>query len=254
MAPAISNSEFAARVSYILGWKLHEYEEVDSTNYVARDLPAWHAVRADTQTSGRGRFQRSWVSDAGGLWLSAVVPVSGPKENLAVLPLVAGLAAIDALKSMGLARLRLRWPNDIMAGEKKLAGLLLDTFDPNLAVVGLGINVTNQPAACDASLRKTATRVADLVQPPPGMMDLTTAVLDSLRTKVRLLAAGGFSRLHASINGLWGGTPRVTVELDKGLRQGTFMGVDGRGRLLLREANGQTSALDAHEVKLLREI
>jgi hypothetical protein len=47
-------------------WHLHEFAEVTSTNLIAAKLPAWHAVRADTQTAGRGRFQRHWVSDAGG--------------------------------------------------------------------------------------------------------------------------------------------------------------------------------------------
>ena len=243
-----------ARVSHISGWTLHEYAEVDSTNYVARWLPAWHAARADTQTAGRGRFQRTWVSDAGGLWLSAVVPVIENQESFQVLPLVAGLAVIEALKNIGIVDLRLRWPNDIMAGERKLAGLLLDTFDPQLAVVGLGINVSNQPASRDAALQSTATRLADLVQQPPTLYALTTAILNNLRAKIQLLGDGGFAALHYAINGLWGGAPRVNVELDNDSRQGVFRGVDHRGRLLLEEAMGPVTAFETHEVKLLREI
>lgn len=254
MPPTQFNSQLAARVSCLLGWKLYEYESVDSTNFVARWLPAWHAVRADTQTAGRGRFQRTWVSDAGGLWLSAVVPAAGGRRSQQVLPLVAGLAAVDALRHLGVKGLRLRWPNDIMVGEKKLAGLLLDTFDPRLVVVGLGINVSNQPAVQDTSLKSTATRLADLIDRAPGMMDLTTAILDSLRTKVELLAEGGFVSLHDSINALWGGTKRVKVELDRGACEGEFGGVDERGRLLLRQANEHILTLDISEVKLLREI
>ena len=244
----------ADEVSEISGWTVHEYREVDSTNFVARALPAWYAARADTQTAGRGRFQRTWVSDGGGLWLSAVVPVAEKKESFQVLPLVAGLAVVEALKSVGATGLRLRWPNDIMVGELKLAGLLLDTFDPRLAVIGLGINVTNQPAVQDRSLRGTTTRLADMISEPPGLTALTAVVLEHLRRRVNELAAAGFAPLHSLINVLWGGTPRVNVELDKCFRQGIFRGVDEQGRLLLSDANGYTTVFATHEVKLLREI
>jgi BirA family biotin operon repressor/biotin-[acetyl-CoA-carboxylase] ligase len=243
-----------ARVSEISGWTLHEFREVDSTNFVARALPAWNAARADTQTAGRGRFQRTWVSDAGGLWLSAVVPVAEKKESFQVLPLVAGLAVVEALKNAGVTSLRLRWPNDIMAGELKLAGLLLDTFDPRLAVIGLGINVTNHPASQDRSLRGTAARLADLLSEPPGLTELTVIVLEHLRRRVNQLAQGGFAPLRSLVNDLWGGTPRVNLELDKCFRQGVFRGVDDRGRLLLCDASGHTTVFATHEVKMLREI
>jgi BirA family biotin operon repressor/biotin-[acetyl-CoA-carboxylase] ligase len=243
-----------AKITQLGGWTLREFAQVDSTNFVAGSLPAWHAVRADTQTAGRGRFQRPWVSDAGGLWLSAVVPAPGRKEDWQLLPLVAGLAVIEALLTFGVAQARLRWPNDIMVGDRKLAGLLVDTFDPRRAVIGLGVNVTNQPAAQDASLRNTATRLADLVNPPPALAELTAAILAHLRRKVEALAAGGFAALQPRLNQLWGGTPRVTVELDAGVRQGTFAGVDEHGRLLLRDEAGNRTALAAHEVRLLREI
>src|SRR5690606_31535864 len=59
---------------HLAGWCLHHYEEVTSTNDVAARFPAWHAVWSDRQNTGRGRHGRKWISQAGGLWLSAVVP------------------------------------------------------------------------------------------------------------------------------------------------------------------------------------
>jgi BirA family biotin operon repressor/biotin-[acetyl-CoA-carboxylase] ligase len=94
-------------------WTVWEYDSVTSTNLVAAELPAWSAVRAETQTAGRGRFQRKWVSDRGGLWLSAVVPT--PSPNGRILPLLAGVAVCDVLYGLGVRHLRLRWPNDVMA-------------------------------------------------------------------------------------------------------------------------------------------
>ena len=244
----------SAKVSYLAGWKLKEYAEVDSTNFVASRLPAWQAVRADTQTAGRGRFQRNWVSDAGGLWLSAVVPTPGDREFWQTLPLVAGLAVLEALKSFGLNHARLRWPNDIMVGHKKLAGLLLDMFSPELAVIGLGVNVSNQPADHDPALQGTATRLADLINPVPSLTELTEAVLFQLQKKMEIMVTRGFRTLQPRINARWGGTPRVVVDLDAEKREGIFAGVDDEGRLLLREDSGSLAILAVHQVKLLREV
>jgi BirA family biotin operon repressor/biotin-[acetyl-CoA-carboxylase] ligase len=247
-------SASGARISQTGGWTIREYDTVDSTNFVAGGLPAWQAVRAHTQTAGRGRFQRHWVSDAGGLWLSAVVPAPSGQENWQLLPLAAGLAVIEALKTLGVTPIRLRWPKDIMVGERKLAGLLVDSFDPQRAVIGLGVNVTNQPATEDISLRRTAIRLADILSPSPSLAVLTATILNHLRQTFETLASGGFAVLQPCLNEMWGGTHQVQVTLESETRQGTFTGVDEHGRLLLRDQTGKLSTLATHEVNLLREI
>lgn len=235
------------------GWTLLQYEEVDSTSIVAGGLPAWHAVRATTQRAGRGRFSRSWVSDAGGLWLSAVVPLGEDPKQIQVLPLVAGLAAIEALRSLGLPGARLRWPNDLMVGGRKLAGVLVDSFAPKLAVVGIGINLTNQPAHHDPALRSTATRLADLLSSPPSADQLTELILLNLRTAAETLFTAGFSALSPRINQLWTGPRRVRVDLDAEVSTGHFAGVDASGCLLLEQDDGRRRVFAPHQVKLFRE-
>ena len=244
----------AQRISHVAGWELLEFGVVDSTSFVAAKLSAWHAVRADTQTAGRGRFQRSWVSDAGGLWLSAVVPTGVDRDRWQALPLVAGLAVIQSLKGFGLVSARLRWPNDIMVNERKLAGLLVDTFQPQLAVIGLGVNVTNHPAAHDPALKETSTRLADVVSQTPSLSALTKAVLASIKSAVDVMAKAGFSALRPRINELWGGSRQVTIDLDGVQRSGLFTGIDEVGRLLLRDDTLGTTAFEPHQVRLLREL
>ena len=244
----------ADHVSHVAGWTLLEFSRVDSTSFVAAKLGAWHAVRADAQTAGRGRFQRTWVSDAGGLWLSAVVPTGVERGRWQALPLVAGLAVIRSLKNFGLTSARLRWPNDIMVNERKLAGLLVDTFTPQLAVIGIGVNVTNHPDAQDAALKETCTRLADLVPQPPSLATLTKAILASLESAIDVMANGGFGPLRPLINELWGGSRRVTIDLDGVGRSGWFLGIDDRGRLLLQEDTLGLSAFEPHQVRLLREL
>jgi len=254
MQLAAAPPDAAPQVSHVAGWTVLEFSAVDSTNFVAAKLAAWHAVRADTQTAGRGRFQRAWVSDAGGLWLSAVVPLGVDRERWQALPLVAGLAVIRALKELGLTSARLRWPNDIMVNERKLAGLLVDTFTPQLAVIGIGVNVTNHPDAQDATLKETITRLADLLPQPPSLATLTQAILASLKSAMDVMAKGGFGPLRPLINELWGGSRRVTLDLDGVERAGWFTGIDDRGRLLFREDTLGLSAFEPHQVRLLREV
>ena len=235
-------------------WRIVEYDQVGSTNIVAAKLPAWHAVRALIQTAGRGRFQRTWVSDPGGLWLSAVVPLGPDRAQNQTLPLVAGLSIIEALRKLGVADARLRWPNDIMVGDRKLAGLLVDCFSPSLAVVGIGMNVVNRPADQDPSLTKTATRLADLLEPAPAIEILTENLLRCLQSSVEILRSRGFGALSPRVNQLWGGRRQVKVQLDAGEHSGCFIGVDGAGRLLLEDPQAKVRAFEPHEVRLLREF
>jgi BirA family biotin operon repressor/biotin-[acetyl-CoA-carboxylase] ligase len=231
---------------------LHEYAVVGSTNLVAANLPVWEAVRADTQTAGRGRFQRSWVSDQGGLWLSAVVPAQTPTAS--VLPLVAGLAVCQTLQTLGVQRLRLRWPNDVLIDDLKLAGLLIDQFSPGAAVAGIGVNVSNQPEVCDAGLKNHTTRLADLLATPPSLRALAGLLLGQLRRAVSDLQDHGFAALLPRINALWSGARRVELDLDGVLRAGLFSGIDEEGRLILSEETGSRSAYAAHQVRHLQEI
>jgi BirA family biotin operon repressor/biotin-[acetyl-CoA-carboxylase] ligase len=235
------------------GWLLHHYQVVNSTNLVAANLPAWHAVRADTQTAGRGRFQRKWVSDAGGLWLSAVVPVAADSSARLALPLAAGLAVCDASRALRVARLRLRWPNDVLVGGRKLAGLLVDQFAPGLAVVGVGINVANHPETHDPTLRNQTARLADLLSAPPSLDQLTALTLDHLRSVAGELLDGRLDHLLARVNALWGRPRRVELDLDGTPRRGTFIGVEADGRLILLNDQGSRETFHPSQVRHLAE-
>lgn len=247
-----SRAKCTPSLSACENWTLYEYETVTSTNLVAARLPAWSAVRADLQTAGRGRFQRSWVSDRGGLWLSAVLP-SGATPGWRALPLVVGLAVCRALQGLGVNRLRMRWPNDVLVADRKLAGLLLDQFFPGSVVAGIGINVRNNPAAADPALAGRVVTLAELIPQPPNLRALTRAVLTELRRVVEPMQDSGLSLLLPEINRLWGESREVELDLDGPLRRGRFAGVDEQGRLLLGTGPG-AEAFFPHEVRHLTEL
>lgn len=236
------------------GWAVHCVDEVTSTNDLCRALPEWNAVIATRQTAGRGRTGKSWVSDTGGLWMSMVIPADGPRSKWEPLPLVMGWTLLGVLRQLGVKDLRLRWPNDIMVGDRKLAGLLVERFSETTAVIGLGINVTNKPEQSSPELSGQWTRLKDLLPHTPKIEALADAVLVATRRMQEKMSAQGFTAFVDEINAAWG-TPRsVACELKDHTRQGVFCGIDHDGNLLMQDETGATSALSAIEVRIMKEL
>lgn len=252
---SLGSAEPGQAIRSICGdWTLHDWPVVASTNLVARGLPAWNAVRAVSQTKGRGRFQRNWVSDEGGLWLSAVVPLGSGEILRRALPLAVGVAVCGTLQELGISEFRLRWPNDVLVRDRKLAGLLIDQFAPDLAVVGIGINVNNRPESMDPELSNRTIRLADLLARPVEPSQLTILLLRQVRQEVATLDSAEAPALFARVNGFWRAPRMVELDLDGPVRKGIFNGVDASGRLTLASSSGELSFYDAHEVRHLTEI
>jgi BirA family biotin operon repressor/biotin-[acetyl-CoA-carboxylase] ligase len=234
------------------GWTLHEADTLASTNDYARDLAPWHAIRARTQTGARGRHGRRWSSDEGGLWLSIVLPLDPPDRGWSAFPLAAGLAVVSTLRGLGLRQARLRWPNDVLIGPKKICGILMEKFAPDRVVVGLGLNVTNNPAA-DPELAAIATSLATELPAPPSTDHLYEEILIALRVLHGRVAEEGFATLADEINNHWGGTREVELHLAGETIRAPFLGIDPRGDLLL-EIKGHPVTHSAPHVQLMREL
>jgi len=247
-------SEGSPVLATLEGWSLQEYRVVTSTNVIAAALPPWTAVRAEVQTNGRGRFQRNWISDLGGLWLSAVVPLDKNPLMRRALPLGTGLAVCNTLRELGVSGLRLRWPNDVLVNNRKLAGLLIDQFVPGLAVVGIGLNVSNEPEKLNPSLTNSTARLADLSPKLPKLRELAALILRNLRIVLTDLDRNGAASLFVHVNELWSAPRRVELDLDGVVCKGLFTGVDEAGRLVLSGRDGKLCFYDAHQVRHLTEI
>jgi len=225
-----------------LGWALHLHDVVDSTNSEAlRLLGQGRAtpflVLSERQTGGRGRRGRVWISPAGqNLYYSLGITVRNGPHQLAGLSLVIGLAVRDALRRLGIAGVGLKWPNDVYASDRKIAGILLElTGDPAgecHVVIGIGINC-NMSAANPAidqpwtSLRNELGRDIDRNQ-------LVLLLSESLDGYLRRHEAEGFAglRLEWEANHVWHGR---MASLSAGDREvvGRILGVDSDGALRL---------------------
>jgi len=237
------------------GWKLFLCDSTASTNDVARDLPAWSAVRADRQTSGRGRFGRAFVSDPGGLWISAVLPAEGGTVKWMGFSLMVGLHLVRMLEALQIPDTRLRWPNDLMSGTKKLGGLLIEQSAKDKLIVGFGLNLSNAPWKSDPSLEAISTSIASLAKSILSLEEMTTLTLDALADAHQAMEEGG---MEAAINGLnpgWARLVPVEILLSDGRKiSGRFAGLDPRGNLRLVDDLDSDFLVEHQSIEKLSEI
>jgi BirA family biotin operon repressor/biotin-[acetyl-CoA-carboxylase] ligase len=190
-----------------LGQPLIELEEATSTNDVLREMAGQGAaegtaVVARRQTRGRGRQYRPWHSPPGlGLYLSVLLRPPWPASESGVLALLAGIAVATALQQLGVPDLKLKWPNDVLAGGKKISGVLIE---PALqgdhiayAVIGIGINVRHGAEDFPPELRGTATSCA-LMGLDCSLGQARAAVLAALDAAYRRALRDGPASLYAA--------------------------------------------------------
>lgn len=175
-------------------------------------------VVADEQDEGRGRRGRTWVSSPGGLYASLLVP-SDP-----LLSLRAGIAVATALAAFGIEA-RLKWPNDVLVGERKIAGILIETVGDR-AIVGIGVNRAPVSVA-------GATSLAEEASLPCNRDDLLGKILEGFSWDSPRRILSRYRALSATIGRI------VRVEVGTGAQgrivTGRAEGVDPVGRLLVRE-------------------
>src|SRR3954471_11364830 len=130
------------------GWRVEVLERAGSTNAVvahraAAGDPSGLVVVAERQLNGRGRLDRTWVSPArAGLTFSVLLRPTLPAAEWGWLPLLAGVAVAQGLQEHAKVDALLKWPNDVLVGGRKVAGLLAEAVAPGALVVGIGLNVT----------------------------------------------------------------------------------------------------------------
>jgi BirA family biotin operon repressor/biotin-[acetyl-CoA-carboxylase] ligase len=252
--PCVSVNEDSA-TSCPAVWNRIHLGETASTNDVCRALPPWSAVRADSQTRGRGRFGRAFVSQKGGLWLSASLPTPGSAEIWAGFSLRVGASILTRLRALGLPAARLRWPNDILLGPRKLAGLLIEQPASGALIVGFGMNVLNEPWNDMPELKETSTRLADWLSPVPDLDFLTDEILAALADAHRQMLTGGMRAAIEELNAHWTDPQPIEITLSSGgTVRGAFIGLTPNGHLQLLDQTGSVFLVEHPTVERLREL
>lgn len=242
------------------------YDNIDSTNSQAHRLvsqgePVPLLITATTQTAGRGRNGREWQSPRGGLWMSAVWPARLDADHYQPFPLVAGLAAWEAIHetickfgALDERRLRIKWPNDILLDDCKVCGILCETIARGATlthlVAGVGINIAFAGTRLRGRLRHPPTTLRDRFGADGDWIEPTVEAFDRhfqhLMTTFEQEGFGG--RLLREVRGKLAYVGAVKAwQMGDEHRTGVIDGIDARGRLLL-DVEGTQLAIDCGEL------
>ena len=244
-----------------LGSPLHVLGRADSTNDGARRLaeggaPEGTLVIAEEQTRGRGRSGRSWHSPPGvGLWFSVILRPERPRPDWPVVSPLAGLALVEALEELYGLDARLKWPNDVWVGDRKLAGLLAESQPAaGWIVLGMGINVHQTPESFPDPLRATATSLAMAVLPPAEIRRpvLLARVLGRLQALYEGFTAAGPSAVRDGVRRremILG--RRVRIRRQGPSLEGIAVDLGPRCELLVRRDDGGVEQVSSGHVEIL---
>jgi len=237
-------------------------DQVASTNAEAFALakagelgPLW--IMAHRQTQGRGRSGRRWVSEPGNLHASLLLHLACPPAAVHQLSLLAGVAVVDAITAAAgrpISALRLKWPNDVLVGEAKCAGILPESHagaaaSKPLAVIGVGINLAWQPQGLGRAVTHLAAH--GVVVDPEAMLAQLAAAMQ------RWLDIWDWGIGFAAIREAWcarGGPAGEALSVDTGREKisGQYLDLADDGALIMLDSNGRERRLTYGEVTIGR--
>lgn len=234
----------------VVGCEIHYFEEVESTQNIARNLaaegaPHGTAVIAETQSAGRGRMGRGWHSPPGvNLYTTVILRPHIPIAEVPRLSLVAGVAAAEALEEVAPGIVQLKWPNDVWLSGRKAGGIIAEAVTDRAqlldsVLLGIGLNLNLARADVPAELRDRAISVFIATNCRCDRVAVANSLFTRLNIRYDESVTWGFD----SVRPLWERYSaltgkRVTV-IDAGTREeGVVRGIDADGALLLETANG----------------
>lgn len=233
-------------------------DEVDSTNSEAQRIalsdrsPSYLVITSKKQTNGRGRSGRTWESPHGNLYMSVIVPKTATLDEMSQLTFVSSLALENAISSLfhseGMnTKIELKWPNDVMINDKKVAGILLESAGKNMEyiVIGVGVNISKAPEIKD----KPSTSLQ-----AEGLTKLeSTEMLNRFMSNFLKLYQTWLSEEFRGIREKWLKKARnigKIISVDSGGTRisGKFMDIDFKGQLRVQVASGQIHSINTGEV------
>ena len=240
---AVASLEFSLLESFDGRHPIRYFSEVASTMEIARTLaadgaPHFTVVAANRQTQGRGRLSRHWLSEDGGLYFTMILR---PKDRPGLsfrFNLAASLVLARTLRMLHGIDAKVKWPNDVMAGEKKIAGILaeMESDEKNIQFlnIGIGVNVNNDPSVFEPG----ACSVASLIKKKTETKKLLTLFLDEYEKFIR----------SSAMNDVPGEWKKETVTIGRPVEiitirnrfQGLATDMDQSGALILTCADGRT--------------
>ncbi|HUQ07551.1 MAG TPA: biotin--[acetyl-CoA-carboxylase] ligase [Kofleriaceae bacterium] len=239
-----------------LGAERIELDVCESTN----DIALVHAregathgtvVIADAQTAGRGRLGRVWASPAGtNVYLSAIVRAPRSLAELAPMTLAIGIGVVDAVRAAGVPTAALKWPNDVVVGTKKLAGILCEVATDGCVVAGIGVNVNVRAHELPPEIAARATSIADARGETIDRAAFVDALLREIAPWIDRFVQGGVPAIAAAWEQRMATHLVLRVERAGSPITGTAVGLDRDGALELRDGTGVIHRIHAGDVAI----
>ena len=247
----------------VIGRVLEYYGEVGSSNDVAFEMavkgsPEGTVVIADSQTKGRGRLQRKWISPPGmNLYVSIILRPEIPSNNAPLLTLITSIALSETIRDYG-ADPRIKWPNDLLINRKKVAGILTqmqpkgDVVD--FVVIGVGVNLNMSRQIIRDEMGEIGEIATSILEATGGTVDraqFAASFLMALEHWYFLFKKEGSGYILNEWKKRWGElNKRIQVRLNGKVIEGIAFGVDDAGHLLLRKDDGSVERIIAGDVIL----
>jgi len=245
----------------IIGRDIRVFEQTTSTNDVveklARDrVKEGVVVFAESQTKGRGRLGRKWISPAyKGLWFSILLRPDLRPQEATQLTVVSAIALCRAIQSETGLNPEIKWPNDILVGGKKVAGVLTELSAEldrvRHVILGIGVDVNLGAGELPAELRKQATSLKIEAGRAFSRADLATAILQELDDDYLRVCAGKFAKIADEWEARCQTIGRnVTIQIGGRRVQGRAESLGESGELLLRTEHGHLERISGGDVTL----
>lgn len=251
-------------VTRVIGRDIRVFRETTSTNDIIDKLARDRAkegivVFAQSQTKGRGRLGRRWLSPAGkGLWFSLLLRPNLHPQQVTRLTVSTATALRRAIEQQTGLKPEIKWPNDILLSGKKVAGILTELHAEldriSYVIVGIGVDVNLNPADLPPDLRKTATSLKIALGRDVPLAELAVRLLKTLDDDYARVIAGGFPAVadewerHCSTLGR-----RVSITVGDRLLHGRAESLGDDGALLLRTDHGHLERIIGGDVALETE-
>ncbi len=245
----------------IIGKEIHLFHETVSTNTFAMELaskgaPEGTVVISETQTGGKGRLGRKWISPKGNLYLSLILRPDIAMHKAPLITLMGAVAVASAIRKQCNLEAQIKWPNDIVIAGKKVCGLLSEMSAEQdrirHIVLGIGVDVNMELTALPADVGARSTTLAQEAGEKIDRTVLLQQILRELDSRYLAFLAeeGDVLREWISLNVTVG--KRVQVSGAGATMEGLAQGIDSDGRLIIKRDDGSIHTVAAGDVTMLK--
>jgi BirA family biotin operon repressor/biotin-[acetyl-CoA-carboxylase] ligase len=245
-----------------IGKTIHHFFEIASTNDLAKEIASIGAqegttIIAETQTQGRGRLGREWVSPAGGLWFSIILRPKLNVKDIPKLTLITSLAVAKTISQLLNLKTKVKWPNDVLIKTKKVCGILTEANTRektiNFVVIGIGINANIELHSLPPQIRENATSLKQELKREINREQLLQVLLEKMEHYYLMLLKGKFDLIlkeWKTLCDFLGSHVEVTTLKEK--IEGVAIDIDKNGALIIKLQDGTLRRVLSGDVSLVR--